>query len=84
MSIFLKSGNICDCTSIGFLDSTPEGLPQRGRIHQHKTFKGIAMTVQCCLGWLYGFKLYVFINYKGGIIDFVITAEILNNTMMYG
>ncbi len=45
------------------------------QIHHHKTFRGIAMRGQCSLGWFYGFKLHVFIDDKGGIIDFLITAE---------
>ena len=32
------------------------------------------MRGQCSLGWFYGFKLHVFTNDKGGIIDCMITA----------
>lgn len=74
MSIFLKSENLSECTGISFVDSTPLRVCHNRRIHQHKTFKGIAMRGQCSLGWFYGFKLHVFTNDKGGIIDCMITA----------
>lgn len=74
MSIFLKSESLSDCSGISFVDSTPLRVCHNRRLYQHKTFKGIAMRGQCSLGWFYGFKLHVFTNDKGGIIDCMITA----------
>ncbi|MCP4298772.1 MAG: hypothetical protein GY786_24585, partial [Proteobacteria bacterium] len=50
------------------------------RIHNHKVFKGIATNVRLSMGWFprivgagYGFKLYLIINDRGEVLNFVIT-----------
>ncbi|WP_396182913.1 transposase, partial [Flavobacterium sp.] len=47
---YLKSFGLGDCTGISFIDSTPLRVCDNRRIHQHKTFKGIAQRGQCSLG----------------------------------
>ncbi len=58
---------------ISFVDSTPLRSCHSRRIHQHKTFKGIAERGQCSLGWFFGFKLHQIINDKGEILSFYLT-----------
>ncbi|WP_298145360.1 IS982 family transposase [Flavobacterium sp.] len=66
---YLKSFGLGDCTGISFVDSTPLRVCDNRRIHQHKTFKGIAQRGQCSLGWFYGFKLHMVCNDIGQLID---------------
>lgn len=71
---YLKSFGLGSCTGISFVDSTPLRVCHNKRIHQHKTFKGIAQRGQCSIGWFYGFKLHLICNDKGEIVDLIITA----------
>ncbi|MDC1067752.1 IS982 family transposase [Candidatus Kapabacteria bacterium] len=73
LATYLKSSALNDCTGISFIDSTPLRVCHNRRIHQHKTFKGLAQRGQCSLGWFYGFKLHIITNDTGGIIDVMIT-----------
>ena len=66
---YLKSFGLGDCTGISFIDSTPLRVCDNRRIHQHKTFKGIAQRGQCSLGWFYGFKLHLICNDMGQLVD---------------
>ncbi|MDZ7604616.1 MAG: transposase [Cyclobacteriaceae bacterium] len=52
---------------ISFVDSTPLRVCHNRRIHQHKTFKGVAERGQCSIGWFFCFKLHLIINDKGEI-----------------
>jgi hypothetical protein len=65
----LKSFGLGDCTGIRFIDSTPLRVCDNRRIHQHKTFKGIAQRGQCSLDWFYGFKLHIICNDMGQLLD---------------
>jgi hypothetical protein len=49
------------------------------RIHQHKTFKGIAQRGQCSLGWFYGFKLHLICNDMGQLDDVQFTPANVND-----
>jgi hypothetical protein len=66
---YLKSFGLGDCTGISFIDSTPLRVCDNRRIHQHKTFKGIAQRGQCSLGWFFGFKLHIICNDMGQLVD---------------
>jgi len=70
---YLKSFGLGECTGISFVDSTPLRVCHNKRIHQHKTFKGIAQRGQCSIGWFYGFKLHLICNDVGQLVDVYIT-----------
>lgn len=70
---YLKSFGLGDCTGISFVDSTPLRVCHNKRIHQHKTFKGIAERGQCSIGWFYGFKLHIICNDMGQLVDVYLT-----------
>lgn len=70
---YLKSFGLGDCTGISFVDSTPLRVCHNKRIHQHRTFKGIAQRGQCSIGWFYGFKLHLLCNDMGQLIDMQIS-----------
>lgn len=73
MVLFLKVLRQGKCTGISFIDSTPVRVCNNKRIHNNKTFKGIATIGKSTMGWFFGFKLHIVINDKGEIINFVIT-----------
>jgi hypothetical protein len=73
LAVYLKSSALGDCTGISFIDSTPLRVCHNKRIHQHKTFKGLAKRGQCSIGWFYGFKLHIITSDTGELIDFMIT-----------
>jgi hypothetical protein len=73
LMLFLKLKGLGTTTGISFVDSTPLRSCHNRRIHQHKTFKGIAERGQCSLGWFFGFKLHLIINDKGEILSFYLT-----------
>lgn len=75
---YLKSFGLGNCTGISFVDSTPLRVCHNRRIHQHKTFKGIAQYGQCLIGWFYGFKLHFVCNDMGQIVDIQITPKNVN------
>ena len=62
------------CTAISFVDSTPLRVCRNQRIHIHKTFEGLATRGKCSMGWFFGFKLYLIINDKGEILNFMFTS----------
>jgi hypothetical protein len=73
LMLFLKTKGLGRPTGISFIDSTPLRSCHNRRIHQHKTFKGIAERGHCSLGWFFGFKLHLIINDKGEILSFFLT-----------
>lgn len=60
-------------TGIQYIDSTPLVVSHNRRIHQHRTFDGIARRGKTSTGWFFGFKLHLIINHLGEIIAFFIT-----------
>ena len=70
---YLKVFRRGECTGISFIDSTKLVVSHNRRIHQHKTFKGMANRGKDSIGWFYGFKLHLVINEKGEIINFALT-----------
>ncbi len=73
LMLFLKLKGLGKSTGISFVDSTPLRSCHNRRIHQHKTFKGVAERDQCSIGWFFGFKLHLIINDKGEILSFYLT-----------
>lgn len=73
LMLFLKLNGLGKSTGISFVDSTPLSSCHNRRIHQHKTFKGVAERGQCSIGWFFGFKLHLIINDKGEILSFYLT-----------
>lgn len=73
LMIFLKHKGLGKCTGINFIDSTHLKVCHNRRIHQHKTFEGVAERGYCSIGWFYGFKLHLIINDKGEILAFYLT-----------
>ena len=50
---------------IEFIESTHLKVCHNIRIPWHKTFDGIAQRGKGTMGWFYGFKLHLIMNYKG-------------------
>lgn len=73
LMLFLKLRGLGRATGVSFVDSTPLRSCHNRRIHQHRTFKGIAERGQCSIGWFFGFKLHLIINDKGEILSFYLT-----------
>jgi len=71
--MFLKMSRLVQTTGISFIDSTPIRVCKNKRIFNHKVFDGIAARGKSTMGYFYGFKLYLIVNDKGEIIEFVIT-----------
>lgn len=67
--IFIKKVLLGTCSGIGFVDAT--SLRVKKLIH--KTSEGFAERGKCSMGWFSGFKLYLIINDKGEILDFMFT-----------
>lgn len=73
LMLFLKTQRLGKTRGINFIDSTHIKVCHNRRIHQHKTFKDVAMRGQCSIGWFFGFKLHLIINDKGEILSFYLT-----------
>jgi hypothetical protein len=73
MMLFLKTKCLGKSYGINFIDSTHLKVCHNRRIHQHKTFKGVAERGQCSIGWFYGFKLHLIINDRGELLSFYLT-----------
>lgn len=73
LSIFLKEVLTKEFTGITFVDSTPLRVCKNQRIHNHKTFKGLAERGHSSMGWFYGFKLHLICNDRGELLNFVFT-----------
>jgi len=60
-------------TGVQYIDSCPLVVCHNRRIHQHKTFAGIAKRGKTSVGWFFGFKLHLIINDLGQIVSFMIS-----------
>ncbi|MEP0354416.1 IS982 family transposase [Paraglaciecola sp.] len=67
-------------TGIEFIDSTSLKVCHNIRIPRHKTFDGIAQRGKGTMGWFYGFKLHLVVNYKGEIVAANITTGNVHDT----
>jgi hypothetical protein len=61
-------------TGIEFIDSTSLKVCHNIRIPRHKTFDGIAQRGKGTMGWFYGFKLHLIVNYRGEIVAAKVTT----------
>jgi hypothetical protein len=73
LMLFLKHKGLGNSTGISFVDSAPLRVCHNRRIHQHKTFRGVAQRGQCSTGWFSGFKLHLIISDKEEILSFYLT-----------
>ena len=60
--LYLKECSLGKSTGINFIDSTTLKVCREQRIHNHKTFKGLATRGKSSMGWFFGFKLHLIIN----------------------
>lgn len=71
--LYLKECCLGACSGINFIDSTTLKVCRNQRIHNHKTFKGLAERGKSSMGWFFGFKLHLIINEKGELLSFYLT-----------
>jgi hypothetical protein len=67
-------------TGIEFIDSTSIKVCHNIRIPRHKTFNGIAQRGKGTMGWFYGFKLHLVVNYQGEIVAAKVTTGNVHDT----
>lgn len=67
-------------TGLEFIDSTSISVCHNIRIFRHKTFAGVAKRGKSTMGWFYGFKLHLIVNYKGEIVAAKVTAGNVHDT----
>jgi hypothetical protein len=67
-------------TGIEFIDSTTLSVCHNIRIPRHKTFYGVAQRGRSTMGWFYGFKLHLIVNYKGEIVATKLTSGNVHDT----
>ena len=67
-------------TGLEFVDSTSIKVCHNLRIPRHKTFAGIAKRGKGTMGWFYGFKLHLIVNYRGEIVAASLTAANVHDT----
>lgn len=80
--------SMCACFStlkekpagIEFIDSTSLKVCHNIRIPRHKTFDGIAQRGKGTMGWFYGFKLHLIVNYHGEIVAAKVTTGNVHDT----
>lgn len=68
---------ICICndtpSEYSYCDSKRLVVCHNRRIHQNRTFKGIAQRGKSSTGWFYGFKIFLVINQVGQLVSFSLT-----------
>ena len=67
-------------TGFEFIDSTALKVCHNIRIPRHKTFEGIAQRGKGTMGWFYGFKLHLIVNYQGEIVAAKVTTANVHDT----
>lgn len=73
LTIFIKKVLLVTCTGISFVDSTVLRVCHNQRILIHKTFEGLSGRGRSSKGWSFGVKLYLTINNKNEILNFMLT-----------
>ena len=73
LMVFLRRCRMGKVTGISFVDSTILKVCDNHRIHNHKTFKGLAQRAKTSMGWFYGFKLHLIVNEKGDLLSTMLT-----------
>ncbi len=69
-----------DATGLEFIDSTSISVCHNLRIPRHKTFNGIAKRGKGTMGWFFGFKLHLVVNYRGEIVAAKLTQGNVHDT----
>ncbi|WDE03943.1 IS982 family transposase [Thalassomonas viridans] len=67
-------------TGVEFVDSTSLKVCHNLRIPRHKTFTCIAQRGKGTMGWFYGFKLHLIVNYQGEIVAAKLTPGNVHDT----
>jgi len=67
-------------TGIEFIDSTCIKVCHNICIPRHKAFSGIARRGKGTMGWFYGFKLHLIVNYQGEIVAAKVTTGNVHDT----
>ena len=67
-------------TGSELIDSTCIKVCHNIRIPRHKTFSGIAQRGKGTMGWFYGFKLHLIVNYQGEIVAAKVTTGNVHDT----
>ncbi|MEO0687318.1 MAG: IS982 family transposase [Cyanobacteria bacterium J06649_11] len=76
--LFLPMSLLLHClmgeeTGLYFADSTSLKVCRNKRIHNHKTFEGLAQRGKTTMGWFFGLKLHLIVNHKGQLMAIKIT-----------
>lgn len=81
ISLFVKKGcQQASQTGLYYIDSSPLSVCHPKRVHQHRTFKGLANWGKTSVGWFYGFKYHILINHRGELLRFYFSkASISDN-----
>lgn len=74
-AVFFDGCCLDKATGKQLVDSCPLVVCHNRRIHNHKTFKGIAKRGKTSVGWFFGFNLHLIINAIGQIVSYFITPE---------
>jgi hypothetical protein len=67
-------------TGIEFIDFTSLKVCHNIRIPRHKTFDGVGRRGKGTMGWFYGFKLHLVVNYKEEIVAAKVTSTNVHDT----
>jgi hypothetical protein len=67
-------------TGIEFIDRTSINVCHNLRTPRLKTLSGLASRGKGTMGWFCGFKLYLIVNHKGGIVAAKITSANMHDT----
>ena len=73
LMVYLQRCRLKKSTGIAFVDSTTLKVCHNRRIHNHKTFQGIAQRGKTSMGWCYGFKLHLIVNHQGDLVSTMLT-----------
>lgn len=79
LTVFLERCRFGKVTGISFIDSTSLKVCDNRRIHNHKTFQGLAKRGKTSMGWFYGFKLHLIVNEKGDLLSTRLTPGNIND-----
>ena len=65
LTLYLRTYCLGVCNGISFVDSTAIKVCKNKRTNRNKVFEGIAQKGKSTIGWFYGFKLHLIVNYCG-------------------
>lgn len=73
LMVYLQRCRLKKSEGIAFVDSTTLKVCHNRRIHNHKTFRGLAQRGKTSMGWFYGFKLHLIVNHQGDMVSVMLT-----------